>query len=236
MIPLTLPEPSSSQTRHFAWLFTAICVLGTALIAQKVVRLTDMWDARSRQQAVLPITVSVGPAQFHLTSDLVPPSHRPRLPRSGDTRLSALRLALHWPGLTPMERSSEGGDADLVVIDLDSNPGRESLRARLEPFFRRLARGGELTGPGGLKLLTLSARGEPVTDFVVFDPSRQDGFLARCRADAPSESAVCHRAMRLEAGLELRYHFDQSLLPDWRRMDGAVVRRVEGLRRQARSN
>ena len=64
----------------------------------------------------------------------------------------------------------------------------------------------------------------------VFDPARRNGFIARCRTAGPEARAVCHRAVVLSSGLELRYRFSQSLLDDWRRIDNAIVRKVAGFR------
>jgi len=230
MIPLSLPEPGKSQPRHFTWLLLGISLLSAAYLAEKAHRFTGIWTAPSYAQSDKQVSVSVGPAQFQLQAGLISAIQQRSLAQSADARFSALRLAFSWPELAAAQDHYPATGSSTVIVDLDSNPGRESLRARLEPFFRRLARGGELTGPDGLKVLTLSARGAPASDLVAYDPTEPDGFIARCRLEPLAGAVLCHRAKRLESGLELRYRFDKSLLADWRRLDKAVLDRVDGLR------
>jgi hypothetical protein len=226
VIPVSLPQPIGTQPRHFTWLSVAICILAAALLAAKLHDRMDMsWPslfARSHEA----VSVSVGPASFRLPAAYIATAHQRSRSYLGNARFETLRLAMHWPDLTATSSSGDGA----IVVELASNSGRESLRARLEPFYRRLARGGELSGPDGLRMLTLSARRSPDTDLIVFDPAVRNGFIARCRRDASSGSAVCHRAITDTAGLELRYRFDQSLLPDWRRIDRDVAAKVRGFR------
>lgn len=230
MIPLSLPEPSTSRPRHFAWLSLALGVLGVALVAEKLAGLPDSWPGDRAVRPLAAVSVAVGPVQFRLQEDLIATAYQRRLAHVPGTRFSTLRLALAWPDLAPVATHVRSAEGNAILVDLDASPGRESLRARLEPFYRRLARGGELAGPDGLKMLTLSARGAPETDLVAYDPSHPEGFIVRCRKEAPSATAVCHRATRIAAGLELRYRFDQTLLPEWRRLDSAILTRVLSMR------
>lgn len=207
----------------------AICVLGAALIAEKARGFTVNWLEAEAVRSREPVTVSVGPATFRLAENLIASAPQRRSARTGEARFKDLRLALDWPGLTAMDDPGQVVEGSALLVDLESNPGRESLRARLEPFYRRLARGGELAGPDGLKILTLSARGAPATDLIAYDASVQNGFIARCRKETATGTAVCHRAVRIAAGLELRYRFDQTLLPDWRRLDKAIQARVAAM-------
>ncbi|WP_248157206.1 hypothetical protein [Roseibium sediminicola] len=230
VIPLSLPEPSNSKPRHFAWMSLALCLLGAALFVEKARGLSEHWPAPRSISPLEPVSAHVGPVQFALPENLIATAYQRRLARSPHARFATLRLAMAWPGLTATDMSGQGPEGTTLLIDLDSSPGRESLRARLEPFYRRLARGGELAGPDGLKMLTLSPRGAEATDLVAYDPSEPDGFIVRCRKGTPTGTAVCHRAFSFAAGLELRYRFDQTLLPDWRRLDSAVKARFEALR------
>ena len=56
------------------------------------------------------------------------------------------------------------------------------------------------------------------------------GFIARCRSTGPAAQPVCHRAVVLSSGLELRYRFSEALLGDWRKIDNSIVRKVAGFR------
>lgn len=170
--------------------------------------------------------------RFELPLNLIATASQKRQALGSEAAFETLRLNLHWSS-SATKNSDTGWDAPATIrVDLESNPGRESLRARLDPFYRRLARGGEMKGPSGLKVLKLSARGAPATDLIVYDPTVQNGFIARCRKDSTSGKAGCHRAIVFASGLELRYSFDQSLLPDWRRLDGDIVASIEGYRMQ----
>jgi len=229
VIPLTLPEPQSSQPRHFSWLFLALCVLSAALVFEKSRSLLGYWPAASAPLVPKSVTVAVGPVQFLLPENLIATAYQRRLARSPDARFAVLRIALAWPQLSETDTRVRSPEGHAILVDLDSSPGRESLRARLEPFYRRLARGGELAGPDGLKILTLSARGSPATDLIAYDPSTANGFITRCRKNKPVGTAVCHRTISFTAGLELRYRFDQTLLPDWRLLDSAMLSRFEAL-------
>jgi len=230
VIPLSLPEPSNSKPRHFAWLSMALCLLGAALMVEKARGLSEHWLIAQRVSPSAPVTAYVGPLRFALPENLIATAYQRRLARSPHARFATLRLAMTWPVLSATDGTAQGPEGTTILVDLDSSPGRESLRARLEPFYRRLARGGELAGPDGLKMLTLSPRGAETTDLVAYDPSAPNGFIVRCRKDTPAGTAVCHRAISFAPGLELRYRFDQTLLPDWRRLDSAVKARFEAMR------
>ncbi|TYC65364.1 hypothetical protein FMN63_23405 [Stappia sp. BW2] len=203
-------------------------MLGTAHIAGKVYTWSFGWPAEASARQDQPVHFAIGPTRFELPLNLIATAFQKRQALGGDAEFATLRLNLDWsPG------KSDDGDKGWkypakIQVDLESNPGRESLRARLDPFYRRLARGGEKRGPAGLKVLTLSARRAPATDIIAYDPTVQNGFIVRCRKDSSSGKARCHRAIVFASGLELRYSFDQSLLPDWRRLDADVVASIEG--------
>ena len=236
MTPLTLPEPSRAQPRHFTYLALAMCVLAIAHIAER----TNYWSKYWQNGATAtfgkkPVTVSVGAARLTLPLEFITTSRQRYRSLGPDTDFKTLRLSMTWPDLeapplhTPIFADTIDSDRT-ILAELESNHGRESLRARLDPFYRRLARGGEIRGPDGLKILTLSARGSATSDLIVYDPSVQNGFIARCIKKAANGGSTCHRAIVLASGLELRYRFSQSLLPDWRKLDRAITRKIAGFR------
>ncbi|WP_421983524.1 hypothetical protein [Roseibium sp.] len=235
MIPVSLPEPVNSNPRRFGRLIFAMCLLGAVHIAERTVYWSENWNASAF--AGIPsgfATLSVGPETFKLPfAYIANPEYRTKV-QEGAREFSTLKISMTWPGLKPAVSydpwDTTGAKDRILTLELEHNPERESMRARLDPFYRRLARGGELDGPDGLKVLRLSPRGALRTDQIVFDPARRNGFIARCRTAGPEARAVCHRAVVLSSGLELRYRFSQSLLDDWRRIDNAIVRKVAGFR------
>ncbi|WP_428641069.1 hypothetical protein [Roseibium sp.] len=235
MIPVSLPAPIRTEPRHFTWLALAICVLSAAFVAERAVYWSDYW--KSDIQGALntaPVHLKIGGTDFRMPLNAIATPSQRHKAMSGGSSFDMLRLTMTWhatdAGDGSLDTGSQRTPANRILIELEHNPERESVRARLEPFYRRLARGGELSGPGGLRVLTLSARKASRADRIVYDPSAQNGFIARCRKAAASADTLCHRAVVLASGLELRYRFDQALLPDWRELDRAVIRRVDGYR------
>ncbi len=225
MIPVSLPEPSGTRPHIFSYLALAICALAVVYIAERIRFWSVYWQSDARFVALAePLDLTVGTAAFQIPQGYIVSGHWNFLQK--DNRTDHLRLAMTWPGLAPAGHLSANSSQQQLRVELEHNPGRESLRAHLDPFYRRLARGGELRGPDGLKILTLSARGSARTDLVVYDPSRQDGFIARCRQETSRAVPTCHRAVLLASGLDLRYQFDQTLLPDWRQLDPAVLQKT----------
>jgi len=227
---MTLPDPVGTKTRTFTCLVLAICALGAVLIAERVNHWTNYWTIGAANALSLKnVPVFVGKSGFRLPAAYIATPSQQNRALSREGRFQTLRLLMTWPTLTPqVERYGFEGKA--ILVELESDKGKESLRARLEPFYRRLARGGEISGPGGLKILTLSARGADTTDLIAYDPAAPDGFIARCLKETPASRAVCHRAVTLAEGLELRYRFDRTLLPQWREIESALTRKIEGLR------
>jgi len=236
VIPVSLPAPIGAEPRRFTYLALAICVLGAAYIADRVTYWSGYWQ--NGAAAMLrdgPVTLSIGSERLRLPRDYIVSARRSPQSPGRDNAFDALRLSMNWPGLASARSQDAGsfrrdGPNPAIQVELEHNPGRESLRARLDPFYRRLARGGELAGPDGLRILTLSARGAAKTELIVFDPSVQNGFIARCIRPSSLENAACHRAILLTSGLELRYRFDQHLLPDWRQLDTAILGKIGSFR------
>lgn len=231
MIPVSLPDPIDTQPRHFTYLVFAICLLGATYIAERVNYWTGYWDLGA--PGVFgdePVPLSIGNAAFEIPLTYVATARQRHLAQNRDAGFDKLRLEMTWPSLEPALYRGSSDTRDMIRLDVEYNPGRESLRARLDPFYRRLARGGELIGPDGLRILTLSARRSAQKDLIVYDPSTRNGFIARCLREPSTGRATCHRALLLASGLELRYRFDQSLLPQWRSLDDAIIGKVEGFR------
>lgn len=235
MIPMSLPAASGANPRRFRLLLLAILVLGLAHIAERAAYWSGNWNAHSSlNNNSVPVSIRIGTTGFELPLDYITRPTQRAVALSGTTSFNALKLSMAWPYLTPAIGSQDAGTfsstRQTLIVELEHSPGRESMRARLEPFYRRLARGGELNGPNGLKILTLSSRSAATPDLIAYDPDRPNGFIARCMTTKSTQQATCYRAVVFSPGLELRYRFDQDLLAEWRRIDDAVIRKVETFR------
>ncbi|MET1410972.1 hypothetical protein ABVF61_01830 [Roseibium sp. HPY-6] len=234
MIPMSLPVASGIKPRRFTALVLAIVLLSAAYIADRVAYWTRNWNAQDAfSTATGPVSIQVGQAGFNLPAEYIAMRRQRVAAQAGGSSVSALKLSMTWPDLEPAHSGSlahYGLHDQVLVVELEFNPGRESMRARLDPFYRRLARGGELNGPNGLKILRLSARGAAGRDLIAYDPEKPGGFIARCQKTGSGRDATCHRAIVLSSGLELRYRFDQYLLREWRHIDSAIIEKVTAFR------
>lgn len=235
MIPLSLPAASGANPSRFKVLVLAIIALAIAHLTERTVYWSSHWHMMSSSHAAsAPVTLKIGDAGFHLPLDYIAINGQRKKAVGSSPSFSALKLAMTWPGLAPVNGPvtafTSGSAETTLLVELEHNPGRESMRARLDPFYRRLARGGELNGPDGLKILTLSALGATGRDLIAYDPARRNGFIARCLTNKSGREPTCHRAIVLSSGLELRYRFNQDLLADWRQIDSAIIRKVSAFR------
>ncbi|TYC56409.1 hypothetical protein FMN50_10875 [Rhodobacterales bacterium] len=233
---MVLPEPVIARPRHFTFLALSILVLGIALAVERVSYWSDYWiTGRSAVGDRRPVEVTVGRTPINLPLNYIGSAIQRDSARGPSSQFQTLRLVMTWPKLSAApelygEAMRLGPRQNALLVELDSNPGRESIRARLEPFYRRLARSGEQAGPDGLRILRLSALGAAESDMIVFDPARATGFIARCLQKPGASGAVCHRALTLGSGLELRYSFDQNLLPQWRAVETGILQKIATFR------
>lgn len=146
---------------------------------------------------------------------------------------SLLQLAVIWPDMNaraPQDIAAGKSEPNLVLIDLEPYDGQETLRERLDPVYRRLARAPETAGPAGLRILTLSAAGSEIEDQIMFEPGRGAGFVARCTRQEFSDQATCTRKVALADGLFLTYRFTRQNLANWGRLDRKVIELVNRLK------
>ncbi|MTI04403.1 hypothetical protein E1180_02590 [Roseibium denhamense] len=233
MTPMSLPDPIGLKPGRFSVLAVSIAVLAAAYLADRIAYWTWNWDtAASRFQYPQILDVEIGPSAFAIPSDLLVNTRQKAALASGRRSVPKLSLEVTWPELSavPQKYPASRTANRTITIDLESNPGRETMRARLDPFYRRLARGGELDGPAGLTVLRLS-RKNASSDIIAFDPTTPNGFIARCSQDASTGNSVCHRAVAFQKGIEIRYRFDRDLLADWQVIEHSILGKVTSFRR-----
>ncbi|WP_420414684.1 hypothetical protein [Roseibium sp.] len=226
MVRPTLPAATNAKPLHFTMLAAALCVLTSAYVADRAVYWSGVVAPLFQNHRQTLVSLSIGPHPFEIPAGYFR-SAQHRIAADGEVpRHQQVSLLMTWPDLKmPGDEDAParfGEPLPLIQVNLENDPHRESLRTQLDPVYKRLARGGERTAEAGLNMLTLSGQNAKNRDIIVYDPEADDGFIARCVRKRITDKAVCHRSITPGGGLLIRYQFDQTLLPDWRRLDRAV--------------
>ncbi|MBD8890293.1 hypothetical protein [Roseibium litorale] len=238
MIPLELPKSSGMKPVHFTILTGGIAVLTVLYICVLAARWTGAWRG---EMYWTPdpngLHMRVGGVEMVVDGGLMrTPSQRltqTLTQATGGRSLDRLELSALWPAMTGFaanDRRSSGAfrkGSNLIEVDVLADTGQETMRDQLEPVYRRLARGPEVSGPAGLEVLTLSSPVSLMLDQIVFEPGTQSDFIARCRTHK-DKTAVCERELRSD-GLIVRYRFEKGLLANWGRLDRKVLGLIKGL-------
>ncbi|WP_346894861.1 hypothetical protein [uncultured Roseibium sp.] len=235
MTVLVLPASSGISPRYFTYLTAAMAVLTLVYVLYLAARWTGYWNGEM-EWADEPgsRTVFVGGQAFEVPVNMIrTPAHRLGVKQPGE-HLSTLHLGVLWPSMSGFEKNKAdqfaafGEGSNVVLLDIGRNARGETMRDRLDPVYRRLARGKEGTGPAGLKVLTLSS---PIgaRDQIVYEPGSETGFIARCRQSLSSTIAICTAQRELSDGLLLTYRFEEALLANWGRLERRAVELVRTL-------
>ncbi|MEP3045770.1 MAG: hypothetical protein ABJL55_12405 [Roseibium sp.] len=235
MIPYSLPEPINAKPLHFTLLVAALLVLTSAYLFSRGSYWYKHWQTPYAFPQSQTVALAIGDRHFKIPIGYIRKEYQRLAVLNQGQELSKLGLSMTWPHLAMPnnQRSSlEAGKVISVIeADLENSYGLETLRAQLDPFYRRLARGGEIRGPAGLNILQLSVPTASDQDQIVYDPTHANGFIARCMKKVAWSNATCHRALPLGNGLELQYRFDRQLLPEWQSLDPAVMALIENFQR-----
>jgi len=232
---LVLPASSGVSPRYFTFLTATMAALTLIYVLYLAARWTGYWHA-DMEWADEPgnRTVFVGGQAFHVPVNMIrAPAQRLGLHRTGE-HLTALHLGVMWPSMSGFDAdkadqfASFGQGSNLVLLDIGMSSRGETMRDRLDPVYRRLARGAEGQGPAGLRVLTLSS---PVgaRDQIVYEPGSTTGFIARCRQALSDPLAICSAQKTLPSGLLLTYRFEEPHLANWGRLERRAVELVRAL-------
>ncbi|WP_417671792.1 hypothetical protein [Roseibium sp.] len=235
MFPIELPSSSGMRPLHFTILTFAMAILALVYVTYIGARWSGywsddiIWSDTSRHHSV-----RIGQTTFQVPLSLTPSSGSVFPLMSSSQVASSLNLQVAWPSMKGVPATAEGkSDSDVAAINriflnIATPDGDETMRDRLAPVYRRLARGPETDGPAGLKVLTLSSPIALDRDEIVFEPSRDTGFIARCKRPKGG-AATCTRQLALNDELTITYRFNRSLLANWGRLDRRVTQLLRSL-------
>lgn len=233
MIPYSLPEPSNIKAHHFTMLTAALLLLTVAFLADRGLYWYRHWQTPFTFPKNQMVPVLVGQTEFRIPAGYIRQDNRRTAVLNTGAQLPALGLAITWPdlGMPDNSRSDLSGSPKIINIDIKQSTERETLRSQLEPFYKRLARGGETRGPSGLNTLNLSADTAEQRDQIVYDRAEKNGFIARCVQKTAWSTATCQSTLPVSGDLELTYRFDQRLLSEWRLLDQTVALVLESFQK-----
>lgn len=228
-----LPAPTTASPRYFTVVLSTLCLMGGVFLAERAFQ-AAMSLHRAGDRALILTDITIGPHAFQIPAGFIR-SLRPSydgLASTGAHRTASLLLT--WPDLSmpgdPASSPRLGVPLPLIQIDLEYSPQRETLRAQLDPVYRRLAPGAQQRSPNGLNTLDLALEDTPEEDLIAYDPSAPTGFLTRCVRKRTADKSVCHRSVTPGKGLVIHYRFDQTLLPRWRALDQMIQDKVNSFR------
>lgn len=240
MTVLVLPASSGVSPRYFTYLTASIAALTLIYVLYLAARWTGYWTA-DMQWTDVPgsRTVFVGDQAFEVPVNMIRvPAQRLGFNRRGE-RLSTLHLGVMWPSMSGFDANkadqfaSFGKGSNVVLLDIGTYARHETMRDRLDPVYRRLARGVEGPGPAGLRVLNLSSS-VGARDQIVYEPGTETGFIARCRQALSNPVAVCTAQKALPGGLLLTYRFERPHLANWGRLERRAVELVRTLESRAK--
>lgn len=158
-------------------------------------------------------------------------------PARRDGVASRLDLYLRWPDLEGYtnaardEFNNTGQTRTILFLSFAEKMMSRDMSGRFEPIYRSLIdESGDLI-PGGLVEYRFTKRSGYLDEtLVVAERPDGDPFVARCLSgpSAVDSLAPCERDVHLGRDLALTYRFPRDLLPDWRKMDAAVLAKAAG--------
>lgn len=144
-----------------------------------------------------------------------------------------LDLYLRWPnleGYTNAARDDFNNAADaprILFLSFSEAMMSRDMSGRFEPIYRSLIEEPGRTLSAGLVEYDFSEKSGYIDETLVVAqrPEREQPFVARCLTgpSAGESLAPCERDIHLGQRLSLAYRFPRELLPEWERLDAAVL-------------
>jgi hypothetical protein len=168
-----------------------------------------------------PVRASLGGLDLTVPRDLVRFE-----PQRRDGEQARLDLVFHWPSLAAVT-PGRNADVDTLgsLVFLAITPADEALepRRRLAAIYQRFLGPDIRPEPAGLASRSFRPGSGYDGEDLVYEPSRPGDFFLRCAPPTATAPAGCLRELRLGGRIDVVYRFPRPLLPDWQRVDRAVM-------------
>lgn len=156
--------------------------------------------------------------------------------RSGPAE--AVSVYLSWPRMEGYSHAnalafSNPADAEaLVFADFSQSVMSRDMSGRLEPIYEKLFIGAPRPGPSGLTIHDLSEKSGFGDEKLLTGTTKAGGvYTVRCmmpKMTALATAADCQRDIHVGRDLTLLYRFSSNLLPQWEKIDSAMLEFAAG--------
>lgn len=232
-----LPKASGVKPRQFSYLLAMMALLALAYVGQMIFHWTGVWHAEVVWTSdSIGKSYRLGDNTFVVSEELLPDADQTIKLGFNKETPTTFDLEVIWPSMKGHRLESAqlseavAKGSNHLQINVGIANGKETMRDRLKPVYRRLARGPEQAGPAGLRVLTLSGNRDSIVDQIVFEPKSSNGFIARCKQTNQKSAAICESELHLPDGIVVRYRFEQPLLANWGRVERRIVELIKSLK------
>ncbi|MBX3566923.1 MAG: hypothetical protein KF914_02620 [Rhizobiaceae bacterium] len=170
---------------------------------------------------------------------IVAPSNMIRFERARrDGIAQRLDLYLRWPQMDGYSQAASPefnnleGTRSIIFVGFEQRMMSRDMSGRFAPIYEALISKPGTPGPSGLTLYDFIAKSGYLGEMLaVARRPGKDPFVARCLTGQSAEVSLapCERDIQIGDNLSLTYRFASHLLPEWRRLDAAVVAKASEL-------
>jgi hypothetical protein len=164
---------------------------------------------------------------------IVAPSNTIRFEQARRDGIAArLDLYLRYPQMDGYSREARddfngtGGSKAILFLSFEPQAMSRDMSGRFQPIYSELIEKPGTPGPGGTTIYKFTQKSGYLDEsLAVAERPGMAPFVARCLAGAAAEQSLapCERDVVVGDNLSLTYRFPDTLLADWRALDGAVV-------------
>jgi hypothetical protein len=151
---------------------------------------------------------------------------------------ATVSIYLSWPRMegyshaNALAFSNPANAESLVFADFSQSVMSRDMSGRLEPIYKKLFTGEPRPGPSGLVIHDLSEK-SGFGDEKLLTGKTQAGAIYAVRCILPESRALataadCQRDLHVGSDLTLLYRFSSNLLPQWEKIDSAMLEFAAG--------
>lgn len=138
-------------------------------------------------------------------------------------------LYFFWPQMSGFtealenEFNSDTVNPNILFVTLEPRRMSRDMSGRIDAIYRKFFVGAPTSAPGGLLRQNLSTASGYAGEYLVFERSNPQPFVARCVEDSEAGATpYCIRDFHIGRDISVTYRFHISLLDQWMPLDYAI--------------